>query len=369
VQFFSDESEDKKKITFRTDLTLIFGYFPPYQKGISNNNYSNSTFDVLDYTGKNDIHHKTGNEGRIIGSAPGDFKAALCTTESINFPFKLGENFLLSDSSLGLNFMLNITPVSLNGGSEVLFTPFPFLVFGTGYSFGTGWNIPGLANGLARNNYNGGITGKSKNILAEDNFYGAVFNGWFSVKLQFDLSFLMTNNAKRWTHIVFQVTPKFAFTGLISSDFYNGAYEWEADGGETLNGWSFYGEYIIGYKIPVIEDNRKTKADKKQFMGFVNHNDFAISLLFAVNSYFSLSHYNDSKMSAGGWGSDFVNVEFGPNILFNLPSNFYLLLSTNFSNGKKFTLDSVGEAYYQDRKYEDWNIKFNRIAVVFGYYF
>lgn len=374
IRIFADQSadinlKDDRTITYRTDITFIFSYYLPNQSGVSRNNFSFPTFSILDYTDKNDTHHKSENIGRKVGNDFGAIKAAIYTLQTINIPLKISNNFLFLSSGIGLNFMLNLTPVSINAGSEIKFTPLSFLVLSGGFTFGSGWNIPNLANGLARNNYNGELLDKPERILNEDNFYGAVFNGWFSAKLQFDLSYLVPKTFKRWTHFVFQITPKIIYTGLLSKDFYNGAYEWEANLGETLNGWNFTGEYIVGYQIPVIIDERKTLAEKKHFMGRVKHNDFKISLLFMVETGMSVTHYNDSKMSQNGWGSDFINVSFGPNILFNLPSNFYLLIGTNFANGKKYTEDSVGEAYFKNYKYEDWYIKYNRIALVFGYFF
>ncbi|HNZ27587.1 MAG TPA: hypothetical protein PLG34_11300 [Spirochaetota bacterium] len=219
---------------------------------------------------------------------------------------------------------------------------------------GSGWNFFGLFNGLGRND---GTTNKGR----VEPFYGPVFQTWFSSTLQFDFSYVMPKNIRRWTHIVFQATPKLIYKGLLNvSD--NVAYQYEADMGENLNGWNFKGNFLLGYQIPIIED--ETGKDE-MFLRRVNNN-FVITaaMLFAIDKL-SLTHYSDSPMS-GGWGSDFCYVYFGPIFNFDLPNNFFGVFSLQWANEREYTSNTVGNLFYQNKTYKDWYVYFYRIVFAFG---
>jgi len=53
---------------------------------------------------------------------------------------------------------------------EFSFTPIAFFTVNSGLYIGTGWNIPGLAYGMARLNYNGFYKGQPLTLLENDDF-------------------------------------------------------------------------------------------------------------------------------------------------------------------------------------------------------
>jgi hypothetical protein len=82
-----------------------------------------------------------------------------------------------------------------------------------------------------------------------------------------------------------------------------------------------------------------------------------------------LSHYNDSKMSDKGWGSDFVDLTFGPIMIFDLPCNLSVILGVNWANGKSYTSDSVENCDFRKQQYEDWFVSFDSIYMSIGWIF
>jgi hypothetical protein len=132
--------------------------------------------------------------------------------------------------------------------------------------------------------------------------------------------------------------------------------------GENLNGWNFKGNFLLGYQIPIIED--ETGKDE-MFLRRVNNN-FVITaaMLFAIDKL-SLTHYSDSPMS-GGWGSDFCYVYFGPIFNFDLPNNFFGVFSLQWANEREYTSNTVGNLFYQNKTYKDWYVYFYRIVFAFG---
>jgi hypothetical protein len=84
--------------------------------------------------------------------------------------------------------------------------------------------------------------------------------------------------------------------------------------------------------------------------------------------YLNLTHYYDSPMK-NGWGSDFAYVNFGPAMQFDLPNNYFLKLFFFFQNDKAYTSETVGNADFRERKYEDWYVYFKWMGFFFGWNF
>ncbi|HOV14674.1 MAG TPA: hypothetical protein PK771_10350 [Spirochaetota bacterium] len=310
--------------------------------------------------------HNLGDPGRIINSGWGGLEGKIYINYAMIAPFLRADHFLFDNNYIALRLKSQISPVSLNTGAEIEISPIAFLVFYSGFMFGSGWNVG--FNGLGRNNALGFIKDKPKEILKEP-FYGVFFQSWFTTTFQFDVAALMPAQNKRWSHIVMKFSPTIKYMGVLNVPE-SQPFEWEAQGGEHFNGWYLGGDYLIGYQIPVIEDIRKDEANKRQFLGFVKHNDFKITLMMWMEFIdVHLTHYFDSRMQDKGWGSDFVTMRFGPNIMFNLPSNFFAMVGFHFRNGRGYTYETAGNLSFMLREYQDWYVYFERIALVFGWGF
>ncbi|MCG8570897.1 MAG: hypothetical protein MJB14_12225 [Spirochaetes bacterium] len=372
----ADQSSDQKEIYYlklRGTIDLAGALYLPKQKGIAKGHISPLTREKLDYTEENDSshhHHSAGDPGRVIGGLVGEGK--LFFSFSFIAPFFHNKHPLFLDNNIEFKLHGGLSPVSMNGGAEIILQPIAFLKLNAGFSIGSGWNIA-LANGLARNNlgndYDTSDNDLPQEILASDTFLGPVLRNWFSATFQFDVAALVNAKYKRWTHIVVVATPVFEHIDLLNQKNHL-PYEWEGNKGNTLDGWSFKGTYVLGYQIPAIIDERKKIADEKMFRGFVQHHHFTITLamyLELINLH--LTHFNDSPMKDGGWGSDFAHLRFGPNVLLDLPYNYHLLIGFHWSNMAVYTDETVGNAFFMLRNYADWAVCFERITLLFGWDF
>lgn len=371
---FADNSDDSSikielpSMKFRGELNLILLPQFNYLKGVSSNHISPVTSNILDYSDEYDNHHDADDPGRIIGSNELEIQMQLGFIYSFIFPLYLSKHPIVEDANITFNLLFNITPITFEGGGELNFTPFPFLFFTAGISLGTGWNIDGLPTGLARNNYGGQIKNKPKDILIGDSFYGALMQNWFSITMQIDLAEIFDNNKhKRWLHIIGMVKPQFVNTILLNYLYHDRPFEWKTE--TTLNGWTFISSFFAGYSIPIIDDPKVKEAEKKRFIGGMKSRNLSVTAGMSAELSIDISHFNDSKISKNGWGSDFARVLFGPMLIFDLPCNISAMLGLNWTNGISYTSDTVGNADFAKRKYDDWYVALDSIFICIGWKF
>ena len=101
----------------------------------------------------------------------------------------------------------------------------------------------------------------------------------------------------------------------------------------------------------------------------INKN-FTITIgIFGNIEKLDITYFSRSRMKDGGWGQDFVIVEFGPIIKFDLPWNYYLTLFTFFTTDREYTSETVGNIDFRNREYKDWYVHFRRIGFFFGWQF
>lgn len=367
---YSDNSDDIVK--FRGSISLPLAYYFPNDPLKADNHISIIDYVYYyDYTDDGDEdfdHHDKDDPVRTIKAVPYQIESQLEFFLSIIYPLLRGNHFLLSNNNLKQEFIFKISPVSITGGMSVILTPFPFLILEAGTSFGTGWNIPAIGiYGLARDNHSGYDPDISEETIEGDNFFSPVMENWFKCTLQFDFSPITSEDVQRWTHIIMLASIKFNNILLLNYAYPERPYYWTTS--LKLNGWDFNSSFIIGYKIPVIIDERKEEAEKKEWMGFVRHNNFSIMTIFMTDIGIDLTHYNYSKMENNGWGSDFISCKYGPAIIFDLPNNFNLFIGIQWKNNIKYNEETIGNMDFMKREYEDWYLSFHRIIFTFKWNF
>ena len=370
-----DESDDlitrSAAIKFRAEIKLPFAYYFSYDPTAMKNHACPVSYDYnYDFTDEGDPsfrHHSIGDPGQKIEPVYLKAETRLELEASMNIRMFESRRMIFGGNSFELSAFSAVTPVSIYTGSELTITPLAFLSLSAGIQIGSGWNIPGLGFGLARNNLDGLIPGEKKEVLEKDSFYGAVFKNWYSMKLQFDLSAVMRKEHGRWTHVLAVIKPAFELTQLLNHSYYDRTYYWELR--NTFNGWAFSCDFVLGYKFIIKEDPAKEEAETKMFMGPVNHKSISLTAVMWASLDFDLTHFNDSPMKEKGWGSDFVNVRFGPNFVIDLPYNLSVLLGFHWQNAPIYTDESVGNADFKKNKYSDWAICFDRIALSLSWNF
>jgi len=176
-------------------------------------------------------------------------EAKFILTQSFGFPFLQGTNPLTRDNNITADLSAEVSPISLNGKGEIIFTPAAFFLLSGGGKAGSGWNIP-LGKGIGLNTPEGDFTrGTSKPRNAEiigNAFDGLYWSGWGAGTLQFDLGAIIPGD---WTHVLFQTRQEFryhAYTRAGAGD----CWIFENDFGENQNGWIYYAVYVLGYHMP-----------------------------------------------------------------------------------------------------------------------
>jgi len=347
----------ESSLKYRGHIKFVLTYYPAIHDGVNpGDHFGKIDYNSLDYTdnGDPDNEHHNG-KGRILNYT--GFEIKLYYQHDIIVPLLKGDHFLFSGNNITFSFLGEISPVSTNIGFEVTWLPIAFLYLQSGVLIGSGWNFLNLAAGLGLNGDDG--------ILKFD-YFGTHFQFWFSATFQMDLAYIMPKNIQRWMHIVMFVKPKLKYQSLfgINNDQ---SYMYEADRGENLNGWRFSSEFFLGYQFNIIEDY--TGSDRT-YIKMINKRLSLILGFLANIEKIDLTNFKLSPMTSNdGWGSDFIVVEFGPLIKLDLPNNYWLVLFTFFANDKAYTEDTVGNAFYQNRIYEDWYIHFRRFGIFTGWDF
>lgn len=168
-------------------------------------------------------------------------------SQSFSFPFLQGQNPLTQDNNIKVVVTADVTPVSLAGIGEIIWTPAAFFMLSGGGQAGSGWDIP-LGKGIGINTP---VGVKTPGVVRHADIDGKAFDGliwhiWGAGTFQFDLGALIPGD---WTHVVFQTRQEFrysAYTRAGSDD----SWVFENDDAENLNGWKYFATYILGYQMP-----------------------------------------------------------------------------------------------------------------------
>lgn len=318
--------------------------------------------DYTDSGDKYNDYHTTDDKGSIIKPSFLKLEGMITAKLILKHDFFQFDHFLFSGNNIKSTFTFQITPVSINAGTELIITPIAFMELRAGLRFGSGWNIPNLAVGLARNNHSGNDPDIAQ-IMHEDtdSFYGPVLETWFKGVIQFDTAFIFPEEKRRWTHIIFQFTPGLRSITLLNYPHYDRPFMWEFT--NELNGWKYTFNGIIGYKIPIIED--KTEHKEAPFPLEVSQHvkNVDLSLLFWMELKGHITHALDSPMASGGWGSDFAEYRFGPTIKLDIPRNISFLLAAHWINAMEYSDATIGNSDFMNKEYVDWYVKFYRVVM------
>jgi hypothetical protein len=171
-------------------------------------------------------------------------EAQVTVSENIIFPLLQGSGPLTSGNNLNLGISANITPISLDGTVDFTLTPIAFIQVIAGSTLGSGWNVPGLGDGLGINQREAGI-GSPGEIIG-DPFDGLIWKVYGAGLFQFDLAAVVPGD---WNHVVFQTRQEINYranTNAASGE----SWLFKADGGENRNGFNYYASYVLGYQMP-----------------------------------------------------------------------------------------------------------------------
>ena len=175
-------------------------------------------------------------------------EARLRFSQSFIFPFLQGSGPLTRDNNITAVVSADITPVSLAGIGEIIWTPAAFFQLSGGGQAGSGWNMP-LGDGIGINapaTDAAPAPSPRKSKIYGEPFDGLLWRAWGAGTLQFDLGAVIPGD---WTHVLFQTRQEFRYAAYPRAAP-GEAWIFENDDAENQNGWKYYASYVLGYRMP-----------------------------------------------------------------------------------------------------------------------
>jgi len=260
-------------------------------------------------------------------------------TERFSFPFLQGEGPLTKDNNIGLALTAEISPISLNGIIEAVWTPIAFFQFSAGGRIGSGWNIELFDSEI----YGIGLNRSNTEGKAETD--GSAFDGLLwklqtGAALQADLAAVFPGD---WNHVVFRSYHEINYKGYTRAKK-NESWYYEDDDGENCNGFNYYGNFIIGYQMPI----------------FFN--------MAALLTEMDLFLYDTPDR--GKWGDDRIRWTFSGVFNFSFTRKIGLTLIAQFRTRKNYLETNWQDLYYRNRTIDSSNpihLEFYRIAAALTY--
>jgi len=290
-------------------------------------------------TGESQSGFRSSSE--LILQATSNVEVKLGFTDHYTFPFLQGESPLTEGNNIALALGAEITPISLNTIAEAVLTPIAFLELSAGGRLGSGWNIEIFGNEI----YGIGLNRADADGKSEHS--GSAFDGFLwkvqaGGAIQFDLAALYPGD---WHHVVARSYHEISRVGYTRAKAGESWY-FEGGDGENRNGFNYYGNFLIGYQMPL----------------FIN----TIALLAEGDLYL----YDTPNRSR--WGDDKIRWTFSAVTIFTITEKIELTLATQFVTRRNYKESDWEDLFYRNRHIDNSNptsLEFDRIAAVLTYKF
>ena len=266
-------------------------------------------------------------------------EAKLGYTHRFKIPFLQSENPLMQDNNIALSFTGEISPISLNGIAEAVWTPIAFFQLTAGGRIGSGWNVELFGSeiyGIGLNSF--ANAGKADGSAFDGLLYKAQMGG----VVQFDLAAIFPGE---WNHVVTRSYHEINYRGYTRAKK-GQSWFYEGDDGENMNGFNYYGNFLIGYQMPI----------------FLNLAGF----LAEMDLYLYDTPYRSD------WGGDLIRWTFSGILSFEVTKQFGIAVLAQFRTQRNFTQSDWKDLYYQDRTIDTSNplsLEFYRVAAALTYRF
>ena len=260
-------------------------------------------------------------------------------TEHFRFPFLRGEGPLTRDNNIDLSLRAELSPISLNGLAEAVWTPIAFFQLTAGGRIGSGWNIELFGSDV----YGIGINRADAGGKAETSggaFDGLLWKAQTGAALQADLAALYPGD---WHHLVLRSYHEINYSGYTRAGA-NESWYYENDDGENCNGFNYYGNLLAGYQMPI----------------FVN--------LAALLAEADLYLYDTPNRS--GWGDEKIRWTFSAIVNFTITKQLDLTLITQCRTRRNYVESNWDELYYRNRTIDSsgpLRLEFYRVAAALTY--
>ena len=275
-------------------------------------------------------------------------EAKLSVTQSFMFPVLRGSSPFTSGNNIRTNLTAEISPISLAGIGEIIFTPAAFLEIDIGSRIGSGWNMP-LGNGIGLNQPIGSSGGSlRKSEVSCEPFDGFQWSAWAGGALQFDMAALYPGD---WNHVIIRVYNQLRFSSYTRAES-GESWVLEHDDGENMNGWTLYSNAVLGYQMPL--------SPVLDFVGFMAEADYNL--------------YDHSGKDY--WGGNLPQWTFSTMFNFSITPNFSTTLIAQMRTRRNHgtsDLENNNGYWYQDMPISNENGKlrfvFYRVAAILTYTF
>jgi hypothetical protein len=258
-------------------------------------------------------------------------------TGEAKIPFLKGSGALTADNNVKVRLSADLSPASVGASFETVWTPIAFAEIVAGASAGSGWNIPAIgANGLRMNERDG----LHDNKLTGGALDGMVWSVRGGAALQGDFAAIRSG---AWNHIVFRTYHAFQYRALTTAGP-DDSWLYQGDFGENRNGWNYYGNYLVAYRMPIKLNLIGFLAEEDQYLYDVSGGDF--------------------------WGDDVSRWTFSiiGNYLFT--DRLSLTLMGQMRTMRNFVGDTGDYGFYQDRELDTDNerhLEFYRVVASLSY--
>lgn len=176
-----------------------------------------------------------------------------------------------------------------------------------------------------------------ENAVRQEPFSGLVNKFWFEPALQFDFAAIFPGE---WNHVIVYAAESREYREYTNAS-QNTAWEFENDGGTSLNGWKRNRTFLLGYNASTVI----------QTVGFL------------TNSEKHITHEFDSLKSKQGWGSDFETWSFGPLAKIKTGNSYELTTLLQWRTDPGYTNDSIGNRHFFLRRYNRAVTHLHRLAI------
>ncbi|MDR0645410.1 MAG: hypothetical protein LBG05_11005 [Treponema sp.] len=275
---------------------------------------------------------KMGTDLSLTVSSRPEAKVAL--SQSFVFPFLQGQSPLVADNNVTAVLRTELSPISVNEVAEITWTPIAFFQLVTGGRIGSGWNI----NLFSEDIYGIGIVRKSGGSVVVDGngFDGLLWSVKTGAAVQFDFAAIFPGD---WNHVVFRTYHEINYAGYSAARSSEPWY-FENDDGENMNGWNYYGNYLLGYQMPL----------------FLN----MVGLLAETSNYLYTTENREI------WGDELPRWNFSILFNFTVTERVSIAALAQLWTRRTFTQETENNAFYQDRvvESEPIHLEFYRVAAI-----
>ena len=258
--------------------------------------------------------------------------AQLGVTEAIKVPFLNFDNSIMRDNNITFKLGAELTPVTLEGKFDIVWTPLAFLELYGGASVGSGWSIKEI-HGLAINEDNAGNTNKVP-VNFQKAFWSANAGGAF----QFDLGAVIQSD---WTHIVFRTDQYFLYRAVIGVGSLT-SWVFQDDDGENRNGFTYCASYVLGYQMPLPMNMIAFRLETEK-------------------TFFKVP----AGRAKSTWGEDRYHLVFGPIISFKPIEQLTIMLIAQWQTTHTYSAGNLETTFYQNRTFDKDKIVFKRVGIIF----